>query len=173
MPERIPVQGPSSDEELRQLAVAIADLHYVVGIIVENAKELVPGEAIDELNAAWKKAALAERSMKTLVENLKPSPVSSSQEEQKIAPTDLIKGDLLGEVGTLKRSTLGRLKDAFFMWWNSEPHTDEKRAKAADAACDYLDYGATVVSSIPGYDQVEELLLLVKQLVSVRSKRGV
>jgi len=58
------------------------------------------------------------------------------------------------------------------MFWNSEPRTDEKRARAADAATDYLEFGATVVSSIPGYDKVEELLLLGKQLVSARAKRG-
>ena len=73
----------------------------------------------------------------------------------------------------MKRSTLGRLKDRFFMYWNSEPRTDEKRAKSADAASDYLEFGATVVSSIPGYEKVVELLALGKQLVGCRAKRGI
>jgi len=67
---------------------------------------------------------------------------------------------------------LGRLKDHFLMFWNSEPHTDEKISKAANGVCDYLELGSTVVGSIPGREKVIELISLVKQLVSVRAKRG-
>ena len=76
-------------------------------------------------------------------------------------------------MGKIKRSTLGRLKDRFFMFWNSHPRTDEKRTQAADAACEYLELGSTVVSSIPGYEKIVELLSLTKQLVGMRAKRGV
>jgi len=85
----------------------------------------------------------------------------------------LVQGQLTGPFGKVKRSTLGRLKDRFFMFWNSQPRTDEKRVKSADAASDYLEFGATVVSSIPGYEKVEELLALGKQLIGCRAKRGI
>jgi hypothetical protein len=58
------------------------------------------------------------------------------------------------------------------MFWNSIPRTDEKRTKAAEAVSPYLELGATVVDSIPGYDKVVELLSLAKQLVDQRAKRG-
>src|SRR5262249_25618101 len=85
----------------------------------------------------------------------------------------LQQNELTSDVGRIKRSTLSRLKDRFLMFWNSEPRTDKKRKKAAEAASDYFEYGATVVSSIPGYDKVEELLSLGKQLLSTRAKRGI
>jgi hypothetical protein len=59
------------------------------------------------------------------------------------------------------------------MFWNSEPRSDEKRGKAADAASDYLEFGATVIGSIPGYEQVVELLAFGKQLLRIRTKRGI
>ena len=83
-----------------------------------------------------------------------------------------LENELSGDVGKLKRSMLARLKDRFLMFANSQPETDEKRSKAADAACDYLEAGSTVVSSIPGYEKVVEVLSLVKQLITIRAKRG-
>jgi hypothetical protein len=84
----------------------------------------------------------------------------------------LEKNELTGESGRSKRGHLSRLKDAFFRYWNSLPRTTEKQQKASEAGADYLEYGATVVSSIPGYDKVEELLLLAKQLLTLRARRG-
>jgi hypothetical protein len=78
-----------------------------------------------------------------------------------------------GAVGKIKTSTLGRLRDRFFMFWNSEPRSDEKRGKAADAASDYLEFGATVIGSITGYEQVVELLAFGKQLLRIRESRKV
>ena len=168
MPDRIPVTGPELSEERRQLAEAIADLHYVVAIIVENGKELVPGEAVDELRLAWTKS---EESFKTLVQNLFPPP--NQTPPSPISDESLKAGQLTGEVGKIKRSLLARLKDRFFMFWFSEPRTDEKRAKAGEEACGLLEVGETLVSSIPGYEYVEEMLSLTRQLVGVRAKRGV
>lgn len=55
MPKRISVPGPGPEpqEEARQLAEAVSDMHYVSGTIVEAATELVPGESVDELITAW------------------------------------------------------------------------------------------------------------------------
>jgi hypothetical protein len=59
------------------------------------------------------------------------------------------------------------------MFWNSEPRSEEKRKRAAKAAIDYLEFGGTVVGSIPGSDKIVELLSLGRQLLSIRAKRGV
>lgn len=82
-------------------------------------------------------------------------------------------GELMGNPGRLKRSMVMRLKDRCFMWWNSEPRTRKKTAKAADAAEDYLELGATVMGSIPGWDKLVELMSTTKQLSGMRSRRGV
>jgi hypothetical protein len=165
MPNRIPVPNPTPEEESRLLAEAVADLHYVMALVVEGAMELIPGEAVDDFADAW---ATSQDSMVALVQNLTglvPNPI--------ITPLTLQQNELTGNVGRIKRSTLSRLKDRFLMFWNSEPHTDEKRTKAAESASDYFEFGSTVVSSIPGYDKVDELLSLGKQLLSTRAKRGI
>jgi hypothetical protein len=149
------------------LSEALADLHYVTSLIVENARELIPGEAVDELALAWSKS---EASMATLVHRLTTSPPPNVSP---IAYTVLEQAELTGDVGKIKRSMLGRLKDRFLMYWNSEPRTDDKRMVALGAASDYLEFGGTVVGSIPGSDKIVEVLSLVKQLVGIRAKRGV
>jgi hypothetical protein len=167
MPERIFVPTPEPPEELRQLAEAVADLHYVMGIIVENAKEFVPGEAVDELGAAW---VTSEESMRRLVENLIPDSYIGDI-DTKIEHATLEQAQLTGAVGKAKRSILERLKDAFFMYWNSEPRTNEKRAGAVAAASELLEAGSTIVSSIQGYEYVVEILSITKQLMGIRAKR--
>lgn len=167
MAERIRVPEPDHTEELRQLAEVVADLHYVIGIVVENAPQLVPGEAVDELKGAWTEAR---QSIAHLVEALSPTAEGS---QEKISYATISKGQLTGEVGRAKKSLCRRLKERFLMFWNSEPRTDEKRAQAGDALEDYLEFGATLVSSIPGHEKVVELLSLIKQLVGLRKKRGV
>ena len=180
MVERLRVPEPPLGEQLRRLAAAVADLYYVMEIVVENAKELAPGEAVDELTDAW---ATSRTSMKALVENIFPTDanVRGDMLHALEVPThpkpaqvpDLSKSELLGETGRAKTSMLARLKDGFMMYWNSEPRTDEKRLKARDALCDYFELGSTVVNSIPGSDQVVEFLSLTKQLVAIRNKRGI
>jgi len=171
MPNRLSVPSPFPQEEQRLLAEALADLHSVIGIVVENAHELVPGESVDELLAAWEKSSM---SLEVLVNVLAPSgstPRKSTPDVYQV----LENNHLTGEAGKAKRSMLGRLKDAFLMYWNSLPRTDEKRKQAAEAAADYAEFGATVVSSakvIPGYHEIEEILLLVKQLLTMRARRG-
>jgi hypothetical protein len=166
VPERIVVPEPAPNEERRQLAETIADLHYVSCIVVENASQLVPGEAVDELKLAWNQS---EPSMRSLVNKLQ---VDYDEKETGFDPKVLSEHELFGPSGSLKRSTLYRLKDRFLMYWNSEPRTDEKRAKAAEAGIDYLDCAATVVSSIPGMEKIVEIINLLKQLISIRLKRG-
>ena len=174
MPERIFIPEPSPQEESRQLAEAIADLHFAVGTVVEARGELVPGEAVDELTSAWNES---QGSMRQLAIDLVPPNVSldlpPGHPRNPIHVGVLKEHDLTGAPGRAKRTALQRLKDTFFMFWNSMPRTDEKRTKAAEAASPYLELGATVVGSIPGYEQVVELLSLTKQLIDQRAKRGV
>jgi len=166
MTDRLQVPGPSPDEERRQWAEAVADLHHVVSIVVENAPELVPGEALDELRLAWSKSKV---SMEALVRNLTPGDSTPAN----ITYETLQRRELAGEVGKIKRSTLSRLKDRFLMFWNSQPRTDEKRLNASRAASELLEFADTVVGSIPGYEHVVEVLSLVRQLVRIRENRGV
>jgi hypothetical protein len=173
MPERIFIPGPSPDEESRQMAEAVADLHFVMGTVVDAKGELVPGEAVDELTSAWD---ASEGSMRQLAIDLVPSNVPldlpAAQPRKTIPATVLETGALTGAPGRAKRTALQRFKDGFLMFWNSIPRTDEKRQKAAEAATPYLELGATVVGSVPGYEKVVELLSLTKQLVDKRAKRG-
>ena len=174
--ERIPINQPTPAEETRQLAEAMGDLHSTMDTIVGGAKELIPGESVEELELAWDDS---EKSMRELVTNLNSlnsylqNPAAAPPPDQRLTYQTLQQAQLTGPAGKLKRSALGRLKDRFFMYWNSEPRTDVKRASAADGASDYLELGATVVSSIPGYEKVVELLSLGKQLITCRAKRGV
>jgi hypothetical protein len=164
MPTRITVPLPTPEEESRQLAESVSDMHFVIGTIVDGAAELVPGESIEELRASWR---TGEESFRMLVSAL------TDKATQPAVLQTLVDTQLAGDVGRLKRSTLARLRDLFFSFWNSEPRTDEKRRGAGDAASDYLELGATVVGSIPGWEQIEELISLVRQLVQARRKRGV
>jgi hypothetical protein len=183
-------------EEFRQWAAMVAELHYVIGLIVERAGELVPGEAIDELDNAWH---AAQGSMKALVGNLYPAddanrlgtlknlhtegppqPPAASGPAAPPQPQNVLEGEidlrdsqLLGPVGELKRSTWRRLKDQFLMLLFSKPGTEDKTARTRDAACECLDLAATVVGSMPGYHKVVEFVSLTKQLVGIRNKRGV
>jgi hypothetical protein len=136
MPTRIFVPGPEPIEESRQIAESVADAHYVLGTIVEDARGLIPGESVDELINAW---PASEDSMKQLVSNL----ISSPPEPTSISHETLEQNQLTGEVGRLKRSTFRRLIDRFFMFWRSEPRNDEKRKKATEAAMDCCDFAAT------------------------------
>ena len=53
MPVRISIPSPPPNQERRLLAESLADLHYVVSIIVENAKDLLPSESVEEVGSAW------------------------------------------------------------------------------------------------------------------------
>jgi len=174
MPNRFFLPGPSADEECRQLAEAVADLHYVMATVVEARGELIPGEAVDELTVAWE---ASESSMRQLAVNLVPDwyrfPIPPDPPPNRIPHAVLAERDLTGPVGQAKRSALQRFRDVFLMFWHSLPRTEEKKAKAAEAAGDYFDLGATVIGSIPGYEKAVELLSLIKQLVGFRAKRGV
>jgi hypothetical protein len=174
MPERIILPAPSPEEESRQLAEVVADLHYVMATVVEGGGELVPGEAVAELESAW---GSSEVTIRQLAVNLVPPnsvfPVTPETAPTPIPHTTLVSADLAGPVGQAKRNALQRLKDRFFMFWRSVPRTEEKREKAAEAACDCLELGSKVVSSIPGYEKVVELIELVRHFVGQRSKRGV
>ena len=169
MPTRLSVPLSEPQEESRQIAESIADLHYVLSVIIEESKELIPGESQYELTTAWNASNDSNQlfSLPKLITNLTSTPAAPQ-----ISYQSLSKSELINEIGKIKRSTLGRLKDSFLMFWNSEPRTDEKRTKASKAASDYLEFAATFVGSIPGYENIVEFISLVKQLISLRTKRG-
>jgi hypothetical protein len=52
-------------------------------------------------------------------------------------------------------------------------HTGVKVAISTIRTLPYLERGANVVTSIPGYKKIVEFLSLTKQLVDIRAKRGV
>jgi len=169
MPTRIIVPEPQPGEELRQIAESVADLHFTISAIVESAGELIPGENVDELTDVWNtyEGANENSSMHQLITNL-----TSPTAQEPISHETLAQSQLTGKVGKVKRSTLSRYIDRFFMYWNSEPRTDEKRIKSAEAASDYLEFATTFFGSIPGHDHIVELISLVRQLISLRVKRG-
>jgi hypothetical protein len=192
MAERISIAPPSLIEQHRQTAESIADVHYVVGIVVENATQFIPGEAVDELRAAWRRS---EELLKELIRRIYPGTawgedmrrswetvlweieVQLQRDATIVTPSvpepfvDLRPGDLLGESGRAKRSTLSRLKDAFFSFWYSEPRTDELRRSAMAGGSDYLNFAASFVGSIPGADKIVEILSLTSQLLELRARR--
>jgi len=131
---------------------------------------LLPGESMDEIEQAWPSY---DASMRGLVNALHPFPQAApAAPTPKITDEALKSHQLVGPPGESKRSTLGRLKDRFMAFWNSQPRDNEKRAKAADAAQDYLELGETLVESIPGHEMVVEFVSLIRQLIKVRAKRG-
>jgi hypothetical protein len=147
------------------LAEAIADLHHVMAIVVENAPELIPGEAVDELRNAW---ADAEPRFAALVESLIPQPPFP----ERIRYDQLVEAQLTRAVGRAKRAFLKRGFDGFMRHWNSAPRTRRKQLRATEAAADYLEFGESVVGSIPGHEYVVEALALTRQLLGVRARRG-
>ena len=176
------VPEASRQEEIRQLAVTITDLRSVVAVIIENRLELLPGEAADELAAAWNRSETSfnrlAQDVYSLSNPLPPSKAaarsSSPDTHRTITEATLEEHQLLGPVGFAKRSLIARLKDAFYAYWNSLPRTDDKRIKAAHAAMDLCEGGASVAGSIGGAvgGAVEEALLLIKQALSMRLRRG-
>jgi len=189
MPDRINVYPPDRFEESRQWAEAFADLHHVTSLVVERAKELIPGEAVDELTTAWNASnesfrVFIERlaptdtnqreTLRNLAKQLAEAPASTAARHDLMAKfVDLEAGELTGDPGRLKRSLLGRLKDRVLMYLYSEPRTRKKTAKAADALVEYYDVGATVAGSIPGLDKVVEIISATKQFIAIRRNRGV
>ena len=172
MPERIYVPDPDPFEERRQIAESVADLHYTMGTIVDNADKFIPGEAVEEFKAAWDEDV--NPAMRHLVNNLLPLRPDVPPPPTPPIPIEVLqRHQLTGKAGKAKRATLARFKDRFFMFWNSCPLTEETRASAREAAVEYLDFGAIFTSSIPGYEQVEEALCLGKKLIEFRINRGV
>ena len=182
MPDRIIVRWPAPDEEMRALAEVVADLHYGMSIVVEHAGEFVPGEYVDELRNAWGEGG--DMAVIQLVRALDPQAIVAGPlpppglpfppprplppPPPLIAYPTLADHQLTGPVGKAKRSLASRLKDFFFGAWASEPRTPERTAQAAEAAVDWMECGETIVSSIPGWEKVEELVSLTKQLIGLR-----
>ena len=93
MPDRIAVPAPAPGEESRQIAEVISDLHYVLSIVVENAKYLLPGESIEEVASAWKQS---QETMKKLVQRL------TSENDPVLSQGSLEVNELTGATGKLE-----------------------------------------------------------------------
>jgi len=167
-----PTPRPSS------LAEAIADLDYVLSIIVEHSTEFLPGEAVDEIKSAWSEAEFEiSRSSRSIslgrgllflsgVVNRPLDPPARG-----VTDTTLNDHQLTGPVGRAKRGLMKRQFDGFMSHWNIEPRTEERRVGAAEAGADFLEMGATVVSSVAGYEQIVEVISLVRLALEVRARR--
>ncbi|MCA0242968.1 MAG: hypothetical protein LCI02_19150 [Proteobacteria bacterium] len=168
--------GPGQYEEMRLLAEAFSGLQSMVAVIVEHRLELLPGEAADELSSAWNCSQKAFSQLAQELRVLADTPRSAKAGARRDAITHTLLEDhqLLGPVGHAKRSLLGRLRSAFYEYWNSIPRTDEKRHAAAHFAIETCEAGASIAGSIGGAlgGAVEEALLLIKQSLSVRLQRG-
>jgi hypothetical protein len=184
-----PVPDPDLREQFRRLAASVADLHEVMGFIVANAEELVPGESITELDGAWRESETSLRDLtKALlrpvgdpavlgaIQRAAPpaggAPPTPGADEYPAVVPDLRRSELLGPTGLAKTSLLARLRDRVWSFFLSAPRTDEKRAKGARAACDYLEFASVVAGSIVGYERVSEITGLFRQLVGIRAERG-
>jgi hypothetical protein len=167
MADQIAIPDPSQEEEVRLLAKSLSELAATVDVIVSSAGELLPGEAVEELTRAWDASRL---SFAGLVKEVLA--LTERYPSTELTIETLAKHELLGKVGNAKRSMLTRLGERFYSYWKSVPHTEEKVLRAGEAATDYLDYGATIAGSIPGAGSVEEILLLIKQAIGHRAKRG-
>ena len=169
MADVIDVPAPSPTEDRRLLAVAVNDLYKTMDfVIVHNARYFLPGEAVEEMQAAWDR--LEAPAMAALVRDLaglSPAPTVSTED------TILADHGLTGESGAIKRSMLSRFKDSVYRFFTAEPRTTENIRNAAETASGYFELGATVVKSVPGYDRVEEFLSLTRMLLGLRARRGV
>jgi hypothetical protein len=180
-PTRIPVPDPEPAEESRQLIEHLADLHYVMGIVVANAEHFLPGESIDELRFAW---ANAGPGLEKLIRGLTPPPKGKGHENEPagqpvISHAKLVEAELTGATGAAKRGFWRRLRDAFLSFWKSEPRTDEKTRKAMEAGKDYFEFSETILGSLasvveghPYIHGLAEIASLIGQLFGVRLKRG-
>src|SRR3982751_2841893 len=115
MPDRPRVKPADPNEQLRQIGESMADGYYVCSIIVKNSKRFVPGEAVDELNAAWSEITPDFNAF-----------VTRFDQPQDNLESVLREAGFSGGQGQAKLGMLRRLKERFFRFWNSEPQTKRK-----------------------------------------------
>jgi hypothetical protein len=144
-------------------------------LIVKHAAELVPGEAVAELIAAWEHG---EGSYKAFIEALCPIDPSPPKQGPRSSNVDISKtlaaNHLTGPSGKAKRSLLRRLIDAVRMSLAALPLTDVRRRLTMESGADCAEFGAAIANSardLPGAHTVEELLMLVRQLLNIRARR--
>jgi hypothetical protein len=154
------VPDPPLEEQVRQLAATIKDLYEVMEIIVRNAEQFIPGEAVNELKDAWEETQAAE------IDKIIPQILQAQAQ-----PGPLIANGLLGKSGKLKTSWAGKLKDKFYELFHSQNKTATASKNTAEAAAGYLHTIATILRSIPGAHAAEEFVALTGGLVSHWAKR--
>jgi hypothetical protein len=176
---RINVPEPTAQEERRQLAETIAEIHSAMRtIIIEDNGELLPGESKDELKAAWSKSDKELRGVVQKLSSEQPSQPAGAVTKARPTETaltykDLQSHGLTGAEGKAKRNWVKRKLDEFWAYWNSQPRTDEKRKQSAESAIGLLKISGTLLGSIPVVGEVlHEIASLVEQAVAGRMKRG-
>jgi hypothetical protein len=175
-----PAVDPAGDaEQVRELAVAVADLHKMLGLILNSSHEFIPGESIEELEDAWinssESSATVVTKLNLMARALREAPAKSKPLQHKdddLTVEALRKNELLGPIGTAKRSSLRRLRDAFYSLWHTQPRSSETRAKLAEASIDWLELGGTVLSSLKVCHYAEEFFSLVRQLMQAKRKHS-
>lgn len=164
-PRRLRVPAAAPREEARQLAEALADLHYLMGLLVYNGEYFLPGEELDSIRRAWTQS---DETMAGVIARLaSPSPTVLRR---------LRNEELLGAPGSAKRRFMARPLSGFMEHWGSEPRTSERVHSASDAALTGLEVGETVCDSlvgiVPGVGVVKEAAGLLRHGLVIRRNRG-
>ena len=137
-------------------------LHHVMRIVVTYGEFFLPGEAVEEVRAAWRESdpLLAE-----LIQDIADGPDLDNS-------VDLEPGHLLGASGRMKREFLNREYPAFMARWGSRPEKKVQLQRARKRAAQLADAGATVLGSIPGGEPFAEVVDMIGKHVLHRFKRG-
>jgi hypothetical protein len=158
LPSTVP--EAETNEQIRQLAALLADLHKMMGIIHANRGELLPGEVQDEFDRAWIEGSYK---LRELTDRVLSDRVQNQQK--------YVDAQLTGRSGALKKSIWQWSWDDFLALWQSEPRTPELRQKAQLAAAKAIDVTTPFVDSAPMSKPVVELMSATKYLLERRAHR--
>jgi hypothetical protein len=163
-PNPPPIELPALDDadDGRRLAETLVRLHHVLNILVTYGEFFLPGEALDEVRAAW---SVSDKRFATFIQRFAPP--------QRAGPhVDLESGHLGGPPGRMKRAFLDREYDGFMSHWNSQPRKKVRLERARRRAANLADGGATLLGSVPGGEPFAELVAFIGKHVLIRMERG-
>src|SRR5262249_16430626 len=93
------VPQPTHSEQIRQLPEPAADIHKVLGTIINSRTEFLPGELLEEISDAWINSSY---SIADVVQKLVSTSEATTDD---LGPThQLVVNELVGSPGKLKRS---------------------------------------------------------------------
>lgn len=157
------VPPATTNEQVRQLAELLSDLHEMLGVIDANRYELIPGESQATFHQSW-----VETSAK-----LQQLTVEVSNNAAQGMTTPYVDHQLTGPSGTLKRSFWCRAWDEVRSVLFAQPRTDELRQRIQKATGRALEVTCTVIESIgSAYSKpVIEFLAGAKHLLDLRAEQ--